>query len=51
MPLPRHMKRLAVGLATLCRAMGVMIGSFIWVRFVAVKARKILTGARAPAMN
>src|SRR5215213_9569584 len=48
MPLPRHMKRCVVGLATPCGAMGEMVGSFIYVRFIAKKARKIVAGAHAP---
>src|SRR5918994_4569505 len=51
MPLPRHLKRLAVGLAGGGRAMGLIGGSFIRVRSAAFKAQIVTADTRAPSVE
>src|SRR3954469_14281807 len=48
MPLPRHMKSVAVTSAAACNEMGSMVGSFIQVRVTAFKAQQFTAGAHAP---
>src|SRR5215213_9778203 len=51
MPLPRHLKRLAVGLVAGRRAIGLMTGSFIRVRSAAFKSQIITARGRTPGVE
>ena len=47
MPLPRHIKRAAVGLAAGCKAMELSVGSFIRVRNAELKTGAVKTSTHA----